>query len=556
MRKSLIIFIFSLTWINVFSQTWICGFEDSDKNVPDKSLLESISTDNSICVNVAFHIVRETDGTGGLNPTNIENIVNELNFVYNVHNIFINNVGFDFIDNSEYYSFDKNEEYSILNESHRQDALNIYTINTAPYQGSARRQYKSIYIDQDTVASRILHHELGHLFGLLHTHADNPNAIGVVLENIERDGSNANCEYAADGLCSTPADPYLAGKVNNNCVYILNETLNGFYYEPDVNNFMSYTLPHCMTHFYDEQVQLMHYYILNSGLLDGGVINTSCTFPSITGVNSICNLTQATYTIQNNNNPFIWEISSNLRKISSTSSTITVVPTSYMFSSGYIRANINGYIVEKNISIQSIPIINDHQISGGYDNVSFNSINAFYISDAYGASSYLWSIVPYSMSCSSYKLPYFISSNTGLSVSVNHGTCEGKYILRCMSNNSCGSSYYQDKVINVYDPYGDNDPCDATLSLYPNPSKKGEFTVLKIQYPDDPCDDELNTYLTVDLEHELSLYNISGNLLLQENFSSDTFIFKNAPLKKGVYIITVKDKKGKIHIKRLNNHKI
>jgi subtilisin family serine protease len=276
----------------------------------------------------------------------------------------------------------------------------------------------------------------------------------------------------------------------------------------------------------------------------------------ISGPSTVCNYNNATFNISNlpAGSTINWTNSINMSYVSG-QGTNTYEVERNSSGSAWVEANISGVSCDV-VSIRKYftdgrPIVTDSQIRGGYDNVSFNSIDNFSITAASGASSYSWSIVPYLMSCSSDKLPYFISSNTGTSVSVKHGTCEGKYLLRCIAVNSCGSNYYQDKVINVYDPFGDNDPCDATITLYPNPGKNNEFTNLKIQYPDDPCDEEVDSYMAVDIEHELNLYDLSGNLILQDNFTSDTYTFKNANLKKDIYILTLKDKKGKLHQERL-----
>lgn len=80
-----------------------------------------------------------------------------------------------------------------------------------------------------------LTHEMGHLFGLLHTFE------GSGIENV--DGSN--CETEGDLICDTPADPYVEGAM----VQWLGENgeftwggldANGEYYQPDVGNIMSY----------------------------------------------------------------------------------------------------------------------------------------------------------------------------------------------------------------------------------------------------------------------------------------------------------------------------
>lgn len=201
-----------------------------------------------------------------------------------------------------------------------------------------------------------------------------------------------------------------------------------------------------------------------------------------------------------------------------------------------------------------LPIITDSQIRGGSNYVPYNSIDAFFVTPAEGATRYKWSIIPY-MSCASYNLPYFVGSNTGTSVSVKHGICSGQYILRCEAFTDWSKSYYQDRVITVYNPSGGGgdpiDPCDPVMTIYPNPAKKSEVTILKIQYPppgEDPCDEYPELYSAE--EYEVKLFDLSGNLLLQDSFNSDTYSFKNSHFKNGIYVLTIKDKKGKSHQKR------
>ena len=53
-----------------------------------------------------------------------------------------------------------------------------------------------------------LPHEVGHFYGLPHTHDQ-----GNELVN------GSNCATAGDNFCDTPADPNLSGVVNSSCVY-------------------------------------------------------------------------------------------------------------------------------------------------------------------------------------------------------------------------------------------------------------------------------------------------------------------------------------------------
>ncbi len=90
------------------------------------------------------------------------------------------------------------------------------------------------YVVLDKGCPGALTHELGHLFGLSHTFLGSGN------ENV--DGSN--CETAGDGICDTPADPFIVNTDTiwtNGCEFVFEGLdANGEYYQPDVGNIMSY----------------------------------------------------------------------------------------------------------------------------------------------------------------------------------------------------------------------------------------------------------------------------------------------------------------------------
>ncbi len=81
-----------------------------------------------------------------------------------------------------------------------------------------------------------LAHEFGHTFSLGHTFE------GEGKENV--DGSN--CTTEGDGICDTPADPYvkyepMSRYINADCEFISpKKDKNGEYYNPQVGNVMSY----------------------------------------------------------------------------------------------------------------------------------------------------------------------------------------------------------------------------------------------------------------------------------------------------------------------------
>ena len=79
-----------------------------------------------------------------------------------------------------------------------------------------------------------LPHEMGHLFGLLHTFEGGTETV-----------NGSNCDTAGDLICDTPADPYVEGSdtlwLGNNGEFIFTGLdVNGAYYQPDVGNIMSY----------------------------------------------------------------------------------------------------------------------------------------------------------------------------------------------------------------------------------------------------------------------------------------------------------------------------
>ena len=77
-------------------------------------------------------------------------------------------------------------------------------------------------------------HEIGHFFGLHHTHAQ--------LEEGKELVNGSNCRVAGDLLCDTPASPNTVSLIDN-CTYIGTERdPNGMLYRPDIKNVMGYNI--------------------------------------------------------------------------------------------------------------------------------------------------------------------------------------------------------------------------------------------------------------------------------------------------------------------------
>lgn len=107
----------------------------------------------------------------------------------------------------------------------------------------------------------LLTHELGHIFGLLHTHHASGSTMSELVSRTERSPDRRlGCSVWGDKFCDTPADPNLKGVnlsslpnqifVDNQCRYTGNALdRSGKPFSPDTRNFMSYTLVACMDHF-------------------------------------------------------------------------------------------------------------------------------------------------------------------------------------------------------------------------------------------------------------------------------------------------------------------
>lgn len=200
------------------------------------------------CVNKTFqvyaHFVLDSLGKLDYTPDALRAEFESVNNLFDPICIKFELCGIDTITNYEFDSTSTpEEEAEIKTLFHVKNRINFYIISKifkgivpvcgfASVGGIASTSNGTVYMSGGCAA-----HELGHLFGLLHTF-ENPGSELV-------DGSN--CETAGDLLCDTPADPYTGDPDitwqggADGCEFIWEgrDTL-GRYYQPDVGNIMSY----------------------------------------------------------------------------------------------------------------------------------------------------------------------------------------------------------------------------------------------------------------------------------------------------------------------------
>ncbi len=196
---------------------------------------------------VKAHIVRQTDGTGGLSVSALNAAIAAMNTKYTATNLQFYLCGsVHYIDDDDLSDCDIDTDNARLVQNNVNDALNIYFTGSLR-AGNSLLNGISAFPSGNASANRIvmwnnavpngstLSHEVGHYWNLYHTHET-----AVANELVTR-GTGANCSSAGDLVCDTPADPCCYFYNSSTCTYTGTGTdANGAPYSPLINNLMSY----------------------------------------------------------------------------------------------------------------------------------------------------------------------------------------------------------------------------------------------------------------------------------------------------------------------------
>ncbi len=247
-----------------FAQGYKCGTEVSQEIT--KQMFETRkrrgNVDNNrsslITMTVQPHIIRNSNGSGGLNPSQLFAIKTKLNNRFaqaNITFIFCPTV---YHNNTNWQTIQIGSlEERDLGEERHSNKIDIFFIeNTGLPDGWGwLPEYKAqgrdwIVMRNSSANTNIIAHEMGHYLGLLHTH-ETING----RENVERAivSTCYNCHNAGDGFCTTAADFNLLGVP---CVGPINAPTDncGQTYNPDRTNLMSYIAPGCLSSLSTEQI--------------------------------------------------------------------------------------------------------------------------------------------------------------------------------------------------------------------------------------------------------------------------------------------------------------
>lgn len=239
------------------------SYETSDDvfDIPPDSVLQE-----PVIMSITAHIVRRSNGSGGISEEVVLREIERLSAAFAPANMAFEVCTFNYINDSKFFNLTKFDEARLITYD-IENTINIYFVNQISSAKEGRicgyTYYPTKNLDNVFMANACvpqgttLIHELGHFFGLYHTHEVQ---FGTELV------SGANCTAAGDLICDTAADPGLtASLISDACEFtgFVTDVFNTAY-TPPVRNYMSYSRQRCRDSFTPEQLYKMrlnyHYF--------------------------------------------------------------------------------------------------------------------------------------------------------------------------------------------------------------------------------------------------------------------------------------------------------
>ena len=113
----------------MWSNAQQCGtVSHGTPNIYPQVTTKSAGSD-AACVNVFFHMVRNSNGTNAFTEPDWDGVIRKLNEQFSPHFITFNFAGRDFINNSNLKFISGNELDQLFETQRRNDAINYYVVN-------------------------------------------------------------------------------------------------------------------------------------------------------------------------------------------------------------------------------------------------------------------------------------------------------------------------------------------------------------------------------------------------------------------------------------------
>ncbi|GAB2781516.1 hypothetical protein GCM10027275_26520 [Rhabdobacter roseus] len=235
-------------------------------------------------VAIKIHNVLTADGQGSA-ATYLPEVLRVLNEKFAATGLSFFQLGdVNYIRSDRYFNLRMSDDAALTAAHNVHHALNLYLVGNAdnangyaypPSLDSTQstRHWNSVFVavargnPVAQIIQEVIPHELGHYFGLLHTHEHGlPGNLDPQTREYVTRGPTANCTYAGDQLCDTPADPHsllfpsdllLARELCSSAFFSVLDPLRELY-RPDVTNLMSY-YQGCRTGFTPQQAERMQW---------------------------------------------------------------------------------------------------------------------------------------------------------------------------------------------------------------------------------------------------------------------------------------------------------
>lgn len=271
MKKIFILLLLTALFTSSWSQNFSCGTNMQHPAylaLINSSTNKTSSIDANIdqclhkTVSIFVHIVLDSLGQANIAKQDIDSTVARVNRAFAPICLSFKICKTDTIVNWKYDSFHAaQEEKEILTLYYTPKVVNWLFVQKIENPGGANGYAyppggPDLVVMQKKAATefkaKTAIHEMGHFFGLYHTHEPIPT------EHVDR----INCLNEGDLLCDTEADPYPLGKVNAVCQYSGAKD-GGKWYIPPVDNYMSYWPDYCACRFTTDQYNRMAAQLLN-----------------------------------------------------------------------------------------------------------------------------------------------------------------------------------------------------------------------------------------------------------------------------------------------------
>ena len=227
-----------------------------------------------IDIPVQIYMITDDKGQGGFDVNLLKGSIEELNEIYIKANIrFIHAGPINTIKNSKYFHFNINSEDDLAANNEVSNALNLFIPKTIKggyygytYHPEKVHKNRMIISHEGLSNGSTLPHEMGHFFGLYHTHGkgnvSNKNREPISRNTDSNNNGIVDCYETGDDLCDTPADPNMGlEKYREYCLESceieskIPAPNTGEFYEPLITNIMCYNKhSSCRREFTPEQL--------------------------------------------------------------------------------------------------------------------------------------------------------------------------------------------------------------------------------------------------------------------------------------------------------------